>query len=114
MKISEAIRQGVEVAKKHKITQATHVVFNINTEGEICKACAFGYAMLGAKGYEVCKELSREVNANYDILNDTFGLDLDANNACLGESPLWFVIHRNDADRCTPEEIANGLEACGL
>lgn len=108
MKITELIKRGRTLFPSIKWGYGK--IFRFSKEGEICEACALGFAILGLDNHEEFKKNAIDSNKGLIIFNEYDGL---ARITGIPENKIDEVWNTNDTliqDRKSPEEVIASLE----
>lgn len=120
-KLSTAMRRGYAIAKRLGIRRGKYEIAQVNSQGNLTKVCALGYALIGKFGVEAVKR-----GEGYASIN-TFNGATRPNPNLMKNSPksLWdivgvstapedFVTVANDRLTYPIEKIAKILEKSGV
>lgn len=124
-KLSKAMRRGLAIGNERGIKRIKGTIFDYNDKGEVCGACALGFAIIGKIG--VPKRRFRPGNKEQKALNE-LGIKNTEKNECLLKvstpkakddyfgnlSVSNFVVTHNDTVGLSVDKIADKLEKCGL
>lgn len=113
-KLSYYMLKGLEIGKASGVKPIINTLIKLNADGEVCGACALGFALIGKYGI---KKANR--HSTYDLktsleTNECLKDVCDNKKFSSGISVDNFTIILNDGEYATPEEIAGYLKQCNL
>lgn len=126
-KLSKAIWYGFKMGKERGIKRITGALYKFNSKGEVCGACALGFAGIAKFGTDpgILKELTESaIAASFkdgnttkkgNCLMKTVSLNTKVRNSFHSETrPKDFVMSLNDVSKMPIGKIADKLAECKL
>lgn len=123
-KLSTAMRTGYAIAKENGIKRIVGSLFELNNSGEICGACALGFALIGKYGLKNTEELYKEDFTVFDKAHEDNKCLLKTVSSVtryntLGDyeediTPVEFVWNMNDNKKTPINKLVEKLEKCKL